>query len=167
MADELPVNAPRDDLPRGWVRAEDAVPYERHFADPVADLTERVAALERRFAPLQITYYSLPPLTEAQEAELRESVAEALELGPLPPRPAPEPPPLSPAQVRYLIRQCVTTVGPGETLVIRGRDWTPSQVREIQQWMDADHESGRIDFRVLAVIGDELGVVKPEADADG
>ena len=32
-----PVNAPRDDLPRGWVRAEDAVPYERHFADAVAD----------------------------------------------------------------------------------------------------------------------------------
>lgn len=146
-------------------RARDALVVYVDPPDTVSatpSLEDRVAALEKRFAPLRITYSSLPPLTEAEYAELREAAAEALKLGPPPPLPAPEPPPLSPAQVRYLLRQCVMTVKPGETLVIRGRDWTPGQVREVQDWMDADYESGRIDFKVLAVIGDELGVVQPE-----
>jgi len=132
----------------------------------VADLFERVAALEARLAPMYVTYSSLPPLTEAQEAELRESLAEALKLGP-PPRLIPPEPLLSPAQVRYLLRQCVTVVKPGETLVIRGRDWTPNQVREIQDWMDAMHEDGTIGFKVLAVIGDELGVIEAGEEAGG
>ena len=67
---------------------------------------------------------------------------------------------LDPETVRHLLRECVTVVKPGETLVVRGGDWNPEQCREIQQWMDAEHESGRIDFPVLAVIGDELGVAE-------
>ena len=65
-------------------------------------------------------------------------------------------------EVRQLLRECVTVVKPGESLVIRGRDWTPNQVREIQDWMDAERESGRISFKVLVLPGDELGVVQPE-----
>ena len=124
------------------------------------DLEERVAALEARFAPVRITYSSLPPLTEAEEAEIREAAAEALKLGPPAPRPAPEPPVLTTAEIRYLLRECVTVVKPGETLVIRDRNWNPEQVREIQQWMDAAYESGRISFKVLAVIGEELAVAE-------
>jgi len=128
-------------------------------------LARRVAALEARLAPVHLTFSSLPPLTEAEEAELRESAAEALKLGPPLPRPAPEPPALSPAQVRYLLRQCVTVVKPGETLVIRGRDWTPWQAREIQQVMDAMREDGTIGFKVLAVFGDELAVIEAGEEA--
>ncbi len=47
------------------------------------------------------------------------------------------------------LRQCVTVVKPGETLVIRGRDWTPNQVREIQRVVDAKREDGTIGFKVL------------------
>ena len=70
--------------------------------------------------------------------------------------------PLSPDEVRQLIRECVTVVKPGEALIIRDRNWTPNQVREIQDWMDDEHESGRISFKVLAVIGEEMGVAQPE-----
>ena len=71
--------------------------------------------------------------------------------------------PLSPDEVRQLIRECVTVVKPGEALIIRDRNWTPNQVREIQDWMDDEHESGRISFKVLAVIGEEMGVARPES----
>ena len=131
-------------------------------------LEDRVAALEEMLAhPVRFILPSWDPLTPGQEAELRETAEAALKAGPYRHRVIIQPPPLTPGEVRQLVCECVTTVGPGETLVVRGRDWTPSQVREVQDWMDADYESGRIDFRVLAVIGDELGVVKPEADADG
>lgn len=133
--------------------------------DPaIMSLADRVAALEAHLAPVYLTYSSLPPLTEAQEAELRESAAEALKLGP-PPRLIPPEPLLSPAQVRYLLRQCVTVVKPGETLVIRGRDWTPNQVREIQRVVDAMREDGTIGFKVLAVFGDELGAIEAREEA--
>jgi hypothetical protein len=121
-------------------------------------LAERVAALEARLAPVHLTFSSLPPLTDAQEAELRDSLAEAMKPGPLPYRVTP--PPLSPDEIRQLLRECVTVVKPGETLVIRGRDWTPNQVCEIQQVMDALHEDGRIPFRALAIFGDEIIVAE-------
>ena len=130
-------------------------------------LEDRVAALEEMLAhPVRFILPSWDPLTPGQEAELRETAEAALKAGPYRHRVIIQPPPLTPGEVRQLVRECVTAVGPGETLVVRGRDWTPSQVREVQDWMDADYESGRIDFRVLAVIGDELAVVKPEA-SDG
>ena len=68
-------------------------------------------------------------------------------------------------EIRRLLRECVTVVKPGESLVIRDRNWTPMQVGEIQRWMDCEYESGRISFKVLAVPGDEIAVVQPESDA--
>jgi hypothetical protein len=131
-------------------------------------LEDRVAALEEMLAhPVRFILPSWDPLTPGQEAELRETAEAALKAGPYRHRVIIQPPPLTPGEVRQLVRECVTTVGPGETLVVRGTNWTPMQVREIQRAVDAMHEDGVIDFRVLAVIGDELGVVKPEADADG
>jgi hypothetical protein len=67
---------------------------------------------------------------------------------------------LDPEMVQQLIRECVTVVRPGETLVIRDRNWTPGQVREIQDYVDALRECGQISFKVLAAFGDELGVVQ-------
>jgi hypothetical protein len=71
------------------------------------------------------------------------------------------PPPLTKDEIRQLLRECVTVVAPGETLVIRGRDWTPNQVREIQHSVDFMSEEGMIPFKVLIVFGDELGAVRP------
>ena len=67
---------------------------------------------------------------------------------------------LTPEQVRHLLSECVTVIQPGETLVIRGRNWTPNQVREIQDWLDTEHATGRITFKALAVPGDELAVTQ-------
>ena len=130
-----------------------------------ARATAGLPALEARFAPVHVSYLSMPPLTEAEEAEVMESAAEALKLGPAPPRPAPEPPALSPAQVRYLLRECVTVVKPRETLVVRGTNWTPAQTREIQQVMDEMYELGIVPFKALAVFGDELGVAEAHGGA--
>jgi hypothetical protein len=128
-------------------------------ADDYAAIKERVAALEECILfPLRMYVPKWEPLTEAQEAEFKESIAKVAKEMPL--RVTLEPRPLSLGDIHCILRECVTVVKPGETLVIRDRNWTPSQMREIQQWMDADRESGRISFKVLVVPGDELGVVE-------
>lgn len=125
------------------------------------DLEERVAALEElALYPLRIA--SSVPLGDEEAARFKEEYDAAMrDFGHQPLRILPSVPPLTSDEVRYLLRECVTVVKPGETLVIRDRNWTPNQVREIQDWMDAEHESGRIGFKVLAVIGEELGVAEP------
>ena len=147
------------------------------------DIEERVAALEKciRF-PLRMYVPKWEPLTEVEEAEVRESAVEVARLGPLTeeqeaelrrafdatmqPRAAhrviQQPPHLSPDEIRQLLRECVTVVKPGETLVVRGTNWTPAQTREIQQAMDEMHELGIVPFKALAVFGDELGVAEFE-----
>lgn len=128
------------------------------------DLEDRVAALEELLLhPPQWIFQPPPPLTEAQETELREAIGEAARLGPSAHRILPPPRALTPDQVRYLLRECVTAVKPGETLVIQERNWTPNQVREIQRWLDGERDSGRIGFKVLAIIGEELAIAEPEA----
>jgi hypothetical protein len=56
-------------------------------------------------------------------------------------------------------------VKPGETLVIRVRDWTPTQVDMYQEYLENRHAGGEIPFRPIVVIGDELAIVKPETEA--
>ena len=61
---------------------------------------------------------------------------------------------LTPEIARALLRECVTVVQPGETLVIRAPGtWTPRHVEEYQDYADAATEAGQISFRVLVVIG--------------
>lgn len=56
-------------------------------------------------------------------------------------------------------------VKPGETLVIRVRDWTPTQVDMYQEYLENRHAGGEIPFRPIVVIGDELAIVQPETEA--
>ena len=124
------------------------------------DLEQRVAALEElaRY-PLQIATFP-EVLTEEKMARFREDLNATLGQ---PHRILPQPPPLTPEQVCHLLSECVTVVKPGETLIIRGQNWTPAQLNEIQRAMDAMHETGRIPFKALAVPGDELGVTEEPA----
>ena len=109
-------------------------------------LEERVTALEEciRF-PLRAYVPSWTPLTEAGEAQVRESAAEAAKLPQRISVPM-EPRPLSLGDIHCILRECVTVVKPGETLVVRG----------------TKHELGIVQFKALAVFGDELGVAEFE-----
>lgn len=130
-------------------------------ATDIAALQDRIAALEEHIRyPLRMYVPKWEPLTEAEEAEVRESAAEAFRRGPMPYRITAERPPLTRDEIRQILRECVTVVKPGETLVVRGANWTPNQTREIQQIMDEIRELGIVPFKVLAVIGDEMGVAE-------
>jgi hypothetical protein len=118
-------------------------------------LTKRVEALEELAAyPLQSV--TAPEFSEAQLAELRQAL-EAV--GSKPPVVLPRIPPLTEEQVRFLLAACVTVVKPGETLILRcGREWTPNQMREIQEMIDHVAEWRGLGFTVLVVPADELGI---------
>ena len=127
------------------------------------DLEERVAALEEMIAhPLQIV--SAPPgnFSDAQVAELREALGAAMS-GPYEHRILPSVPPLTPDQVRQLLRECVTVVKPGEHLILR-IPWTttPTQVRELQDFVTDTAAWLDLPFKVLVLPGDELGIAEPE-----
>ena len=129
--------------------------------DPkAASLEERVAALEEAIQfPLRAYIPSWTPLTEAQEAELRESIAEAAKM---PHRIIQQPPPLTPDEVRQLLRECVTVVKPGETLVIRvPATWNPMQVREYAEAVYDGVEYLDLPFKAFVVTGDELAIAEP------
>jgi len=69
---------------------------------------------------------------------------------------------LSEDEVRALLRECVTVVRPGETLVVLAHaNTTPNQLRELQKLGNVlGDERG---FRILFLPGAELGVVEPGA----
>ena len=122
------------------------------------DLEERVAALEAAM-DLSAIPSSWPELTEAEKAGFIEAIGEAKARNQYRLLNAP----LSPDEIRQLLSECVTVVKPGETLVVRGQNWTPPQVRGIQQAMDDMYQYGSVPFRALAVPGDELGTaLEPE-----
>jgi hypothetical protein len=68
-------------------------------------------------------------------------------------------------QVRQLLSECVTVVKPGETLVLRtGREWTPSQMREVQDMLDEFIKWRKLPFRAMVVPADDLAVAQREDD---
>ena len=72
-------------------------------------------------------------------------------------------PPLTPDQVRQLLRECVTVVKPGETLVVRvPLDWSPDEVLRYQQTVNDIHDEGCIHFKVFIIGAEELGVAESE-----
>ena len=72
---------------------------------------------------------------------------------------------LRPDQVRQLLRECVTVVKPGETLIVRVPvTWTPEQVGNYQQNFNDWARYLELPFGVIVVIGDELGVAEGSND---
>lgn len=127
-------------------------------------LEERVAAIEQA---LSVPAFDFPgQWTDEQVAEFRDKFDELARSPGLPGgRLLPPAPVLTPETARALLRECVTVVKPGETLVIRAPDtWTVQQVELYQEYADAATGAGRIPFGVLVVIGQELAVVQPEPD---
>ena len=126
------------------------------------DLEDRVAALEAAMAHPLMTV-SAPPMSAEDEARFeREHDAALMNFGHQPLRILPSAPPLTPDQVRQLLRECVTVVKPGETLIVRVPvTWAMDQVSNYQKnfsdwarWLD-------LPFKVIVVIGEELGVAEP------
>lgn len=127
-------------------------------------LEQRVAALEeaveRLSHPLMITEFP----GELDEAELKRFRAdlEAVKYQPLRVLPS-SLTVLDPENVRQLLRECVTVVKPGETLVVQvPMETTPWQVRELQDALNAITEDRELGFTVLIVPGCTLGVAEDD-----
>ena len=120
-------------------------------------LARRVAALEEAIAfPLRTAYF--PPMSDEETARFREDFEKAARQ---PYRVLSWSAPLSPDEVRYLLRECVTVVKPGETLILRV-PWTttPTQVRELQVILDETTAWLELPFKALVLPGDELTVAE-------
>ena len=128
------------------------------------DLEDRVAALEdvTRQIAAQMGIPPDVPMTEEQAAEFRRQFDEAVRGKPFEYRILPSPPPLTPEQVRQLLRECVTVVKPGEHLILR-IPWTttPTQVRELQDFVTDTAVWLDLPFKVLVLPGDGLAVAEP------
>jgi hypothetical protein len=125
------------------------------------NLEDRVAALEALVMPpaggLDLTQ-GWPAWTEQQIAEFTESFASAAGARM---RILPHIPPFTEDEIRQLLRECVTVVRPGETLVIRlASGWTPGLAREMADEVREVVKSGNLGFSVLVVRGDEMGVAE-------
>ncbi len=125
-------------------------------------LEERVAALEEaiRF-PLKSANF--PPMSDEDVAKFREEFEAA---SGQPYRILPQPAPLTPGEIRQLLRECVTVVKPGETLILRV-PWrtTPNQVSELQRVLDAIAEYRELPFKVIVLPGDELTIAEASGAA--
>lgn len=121
--------------------------------------------VEDRLAAIETTLgLRVPEWTAEQVAEFEQAWAEASKQPPRLIEPFPPKLALTPEAARALLREYVTVVKPGETLVIRCPDWWgPAQVQEYQHWLDS--HPAREGFRALAVIGEELGIAESKEDA--
>ena len=126
-----------------------------------ATLEQRVAALEERLT-FPLLMVEAPEWTDEQAETFQAEFGRQLRSGEFRWLP-PGSPLLTPETARALLRECVTVVSPGETLVIRVPDtWTAQQADVYQEYADAATASGRIPFPVLVVLGAELGVARVE-----
>ena len=72
---------------------------------------------------------------------------------------------LTPEQIRSFLKDNVTVVAPGETLVIRSATLTPAQMHEVSEALNwADEDGPYLPFRTIVVPGEELGVVQDGSD---
>jgi len=132
--------------------------------DPAAPMTPaQHEAWHAAMAP------DLPALTMTDEeaAEFAERFAVYMAENSLTHRVIPLPPPLSPDQIRSLLRECVTVVKPGEVLVIRvSENMTPRQCSEYQQAVDGWIAHGDLGIKVMVLPGEGLGITEsvPERD---
>lgn len=116
-------------------------------------LERRVATLEAILLPGQsLRPFGMPPLTAEQEAQLKRDFDETMR-GPLTYRVLPSPPPLTPDEIRQLLREAVTVVKPGEVLFYSygGPNGTPGQIRELQDWISGWLELYAPDVKALVL----------------
>lgn len=108
------------------------------------DLTRQIAA--RMGIPADV------PMTEEQVAEFRRLFDEAMRK-PYDWKVLPSPPPLTPDEVRQLLRESVTVVKPGEVLFYTYGDpnGTPNQIREMQQVINGWLECNAPEVKVLVL----------------
>jgi hypothetical protein len=147
--------------------AADAKTNAPRRAQVTADLTQRVAALEDivRQAAAQMGIPADVPMTDEQTAEFRRLFDEAMK-GPFTYRVLPPPPPLTPAEIRQLLRESVTVVKPGEVLFYMYGDpnGTPNQIRELQDWINWWLEDNAPDIRVLCLPHGEMAAAESGPD---
>jgi hypothetical protein len=118
----------------------------------LTELAQRIAA--------EMSIPADVPMTDEQAAEFRcafnEAVGADYRLQWVPPAPV-----LTPENLETLVRECVTVVKPGETLVIRVPEtWSPTNAQMYQERADEATGDGTIPFRVVVVIGAELGIAE-------
>ena len=125
-------------------------------------LEDRVAALEMT-ADIASFPSSWQELTEAEKAGFIAAIAESRQRVSHRILNAP----LTPDEVRQLLRECVSVVKPGGTLVVRVRtDTPPHVVRELQEVADCAQQEG-MPFPVLIVVGEGMAVIKAGEEAPG
>ena len=128
-----------------------------------ADLEERVAGLEGlvREIAARMGIPADVPMTDEQAAEFRRLLDEAMQK-PWEYRVLPSPPLLTPDEIRQLLRECVTVVKPGEVLFFTCGDpnYTPTQMREIQDHISAWLEYNAPEVKVLVLPHGEMGVAE-------
>ena len=81
--------------------------------------------------------------------------------------PAPSSPaPLTPDEIRQLLRESVTVIKPGEVLFFTAGDpnWTPTQLREIQDNISAWLEYNAPEVKVLVLPHGEMAVAESGPD---
>jgi hypothetical protein len=97
------------------------------------------------------------PLTEDEAAEFRQRFEDAMK-EPGPPRVMPQPPALTPEAIRTLLRECVTVIKPGETLIVRVPWATPARtVYELGRVLHEQAEAAGAGFHTLVVPAAEIG----------
>lgn len=128
----------------------------------MTDLEQRVAELEAVVERLThpVVCETFPELSEADlahfKAEFEASADEPLRLY-APPRI------FDPEMVRVWLRECVTVVKPGETLVVQvPMDTRPIHVAELHQLLNAIAEDRDYGFGILVVPGDGMGVAETQ-----
>ena len=78
---------------------------------------------------------------------------------------SPSPPPLTPDEIRQLLRESVTVVKPGEVLFFTcPEDYTPTHVREIQEVVSMWLEYNAPDVKFLTLPHGEMAVTEAAPD---
>ena len=102
------------------------------------------------------------PMTAEQAAEFKRLFAEIVQQDPWRYKILNQPR-LTKDEVRQLLRECVIVVKPGETLIIRAyENWTPNQIRELQDSLNAAAGWRDLGFKVLVVPGADFAVALAE-----
>jgi hypothetical protein len=104
-----------------------------------------------------------PPvtMTDKQIAEFRDNFAAAMAGQKDHPLRVLHREPLSPDEIRSLLRECVTVVKPGETLIVRvPTDWTMAQVDQYVALCDKALERGGYAFRIVVLPAEGLGAAE-------